>query len=158
MPNEQKNLSKKSFKKETKKALFNILETEDFYTKPDEIMVKFKHGKIEKIELAVVQYLWCTQILGICFSLKPPKRHLICRKNLKKVRYNRENVLGNLYRRAKGVIIRKASSRVLTFSVGFCPGSQFAYIVSITSCTVHSLGIFSTFCKMLNNKSLHQMV
>ena len=74
MPNEQKNLSKKSFKKETKKALFNILETEDFYTKPDEIMVKFKHGKIEKIELAVVQYLWCTQILGICFSSKPPKK------------------------------------------------------------------------------------
>ena len=47
MPNEQKNLSKKSFKKETKKALVNILETEDSYIKPDEIMVKFKHGKIE---------------------------------------------------------------------------------------------------------------
>ena len=47
MPNEQKNLSKKSFKKETKKALVNILETEDSYIKPDKIMVKFKHGKIE---------------------------------------------------------------------------------------------------------------
>ena len=47
MLNEQKNLSKKSFKKETKKALVNILETEDSYIKPDEIMVKFKHGKIE---------------------------------------------------------------------------------------------------------------
>ena len=47
MPNEQKNLSKKSFKKETKKALVNILETEDSYIKPDEIMVKFKHGKIK---------------------------------------------------------------------------------------------------------------
>ena len=47
MPNEQKNLSKKSFKKETKKALVNILETEDSYIKPDEIKVKFKHGKIE---------------------------------------------------------------------------------------------------------------
>ena len=46
MPNEQKNLSKKSFKKETKKALLNILETEDSYIKPDEIMVKFKHGKL----------------------------------------------------------------------------------------------------------------
>ena len=57
MPNEQKNLSKKSFKKETKRALLDILETEDFYNKPDEIMVKFKHGKIEKVELAVVQYL-----------------------------------------------------------------------------------------------------
>ena len=33
--------------KETKKALVNILETEDSYIKPDEIMVKFKHGKIE---------------------------------------------------------------------------------------------------------------
>ena len=47
MPNEQKYLSKKSFKKETKKALVNILETEDSYIKPDEIMVKFKHGKIK---------------------------------------------------------------------------------------------------------------
>ena len=32
---------------EKKKALVNILETEDSYIKPDEIMVKFKHGKIE---------------------------------------------------------------------------------------------------------------
>ena len=61
------------------------------------------------------------------------------------MRYNRENVLGNLYRRAKGVIIGKASSRVLTFSLGFCPGSQFAYIVFITSCTVHSLWIYNAF-------------
>ena len=34
-------------KKETKKALVNILETEDSYIKPDKIMVKLKHGKIE---------------------------------------------------------------------------------------------------------------
>ena len=61
------------------------------------------------------------------------------------MRYSRETVLGNLYRRAKGVLIGKASSRVLTFSVGFCPGSQFAYIVFITSCTVHSLWIYNTF-------------
>ena len=36
------NLSKKK-----QKALLNILETEDSYVKPGEIMVKFKHGKIE---------------------------------------------------------------------------------------------------------------
>ena len=42
-----KNLSKKSFKKETKRALLNILETEDSYMEPDEIMLKFKHSKIE---------------------------------------------------------------------------------------------------------------
>ena len=47
MPNEYKNLSKKSFKKETKRALLNILETEDSYMEPDEIMLKFKHSKIE---------------------------------------------------------------------------------------------------------------
>ena len=47
MPNEYKNLSKKSFKKETKRALLNILETEDSYMGPDEIMLKFKHSKIE---------------------------------------------------------------------------------------------------------------
>ena len=47
IPNEYKNLSKKSFKKETKRALLNILETEDSYMEPDEIMLKFKHSKIE---------------------------------------------------------------------------------------------------------------
>ena len=34
-------------KKETKRALLNILETEDSYMEPDEIMLKFKHSKIE---------------------------------------------------------------------------------------------------------------
>ena len=48
MPNEYKNLSKKSFKKKkTNRALLNILETEDSYMEPDEIMLKFKHSKIE---------------------------------------------------------------------------------------------------------------
>ena len=47
IPNEYKNLSKKSFKKETKRALLNILETEDSYMEPDEIILKFKHSKIE---------------------------------------------------------------------------------------------------------------
>ena len=47
MSNEYKYLSKKSFKKETKRALLNILETEDSFMKPDEIMLKFKHSKIE---------------------------------------------------------------------------------------------------------------
>ena len=42
-----KNLSKKSFKKERKRALLNILETEDSDMEPDEIVVKFKHSKIE---------------------------------------------------------------------------------------------------------------
>ena len=37
MPNEYKNLAKKSFKKETKRALLNILETKDSYMEPDEI-------------------------------------------------------------------------------------------------------------------------
>ena len=47
LQNESKNLSKKSFKKERKRALLNILETEDSYIEPDEIVVKFKHSKIE---------------------------------------------------------------------------------------------------------------
>ena len=44
-----KNFSKKSLKKETERALLNILETEDSYLKPNEIMLKFKHSKIEPI-------------------------------------------------------------------------------------------------------------
>ena len=47
LQNESKNLSKKSFKKERKRALLNILETKDSYIEPDEIVVKFKHSKIE---------------------------------------------------------------------------------------------------------------
>ena len=47
MLDEYKNLSKKSFKKETKRALLNILETKDSYMDPDEIMLKFKHNKID---------------------------------------------------------------------------------------------------------------
>ena len=47
MPNGYKNLSKKSFKKETKRALLNILETEDSYLEPDDIMLNFKHSKID---------------------------------------------------------------------------------------------------------------
>ena len=70
MPNEQKNLSKKSSKKETK-ALLNILEAEDSYIKPNEIMViNLNMAKLKQIELAVVQYLWCTQILRIFFLLQ----------------------------------------------------------------------------------------
>ena len=47
MPNEYKNLAKKSFKKETKRALLNILESRNSYMEPDEIMLKVKHSKIE---------------------------------------------------------------------------------------------------------------
>ena len=39
----QENLSKK----ETKRALLNILDNEDSYMRPDEIVLKFKHSKIE---------------------------------------------------------------------------------------------------------------
>ena len=47
--------------KETKKALVNILETEDSYIKPDEIMViNLNMAKLKQIELTVVQYLWST--------------------------------------------------------------------------------------------------
>ena len=42
LQNESKNLSKKSFKKERKRALLNILETEDSYIEPDEIVVKIQ--------------------------------------------------------------------------------------------------------------------
>ena len=46
---------------EKKKALVNILETEDSYIKPDEIMViNLNMAKLKQIELTVVQYLWST--------------------------------------------------------------------------------------------------
>ena len=48
-------------KKKQKKALVNILETEDSYIKPDEIMViNLNMAKLKQIELTVVQYLWST--------------------------------------------------------------------------------------------------
>ena len=51
----------------------------------------------------------------------------------------------NLYRRAKGVIIGKASSGVLTFSAGFRLGSRFAYFIYITYYIVQPRGISGTF-------------
>ena len=43
-------MSKKSFKKETKRAVLNILETEDSYMEPDEIMLKIQTQECSKIE------------------------------------------------------------------------------------------------------------
>ena len=65
IPNEYKNLSKKSFKKETKRALLNILETEDSYMEPDEIMLKFKHNKIESNETSSTIFFVHLETLGL---------------------------------------------------------------------------------------------
>ena len=64
MPNEYKNLSKKSFKKETKRALLNILKTEDSYMEPDEIMLKFKHSKIESNRTSSIIFFVHLETLG----------------------------------------------------------------------------------------------
>ena len=68
MPNEYKNLSKKSFKKETKRALLNILETEDSYMKPDDIMLKFKQSKIELNTTSSTIFFIHLETLGFFFS------------------------------------------------------------------------------------------
>ena len=52
------------------------------------------------------------------------------RKSLKE-RDIRLNEQGNWYCRAKGVMMGKASSRVLTFSAGFRLGSRFVYLIYI---------------------------
>ena len=62
----------------------------------------------------------------------------------------------SLYWSANGVIIGKASSRVLTFSASLSSGSQFAYFVYIASCPSQQKGISGTFRKTLRNKSLRQ--
>ena len=64
MPNEYKNLSKKSFKKETKRALLNILKTEDSYMEPDEIMLKIKHSKIESNRTSSIIFFVHLETLG----------------------------------------------------------------------------------------------
>ena len=64
MPDKYKNLSKKSFKKETKRALLNILETEDSYMEPDEIMLKFKHSKIESNRTSSIIFFVHLETLG----------------------------------------------------------------------------------------------
>ena len=65
-----KNLSKKSFKKETKRALLNILETEDSYLNPNEIMLKFKHSKIEPIWTSATICFVHLETLGLSFLYK----------------------------------------------------------------------------------------
>ena len=49
IPHDLKTLSKKPFKKEIKKALLEILKTEDSYVEMNEIAMKLKHYKINKI-------------------------------------------------------------------------------------------------------------
>ena len=49
IPNKYKKFVKEVLQKETKRALLNILETEDSYLNPNEIMLKFKHSKTEPI-------------------------------------------------------------------------------------------------------------
>ena len=65
-----KNLSKKSFKKETKRALLNILETEDSYLNPNEIMLKFKHSKTEPIWTSATICFLHWETLGLSFLYK----------------------------------------------------------------------------------------
>ena len=55
MPNEYKNLSKKSFKKETKRALLNILETEDSMSKCDKNK-KVAHEAQPSVSLMFLSY------------------------------------------------------------------------------------------------------
>ena len=42
-----KTSQRKSFKKRNKKSSSQLLDTEDSYMRPDEIVLKFKHSKIE---------------------------------------------------------------------------------------------------------------
>ena len=60
-----KEIPKKSFKKETKRALLNILETEDSYMEPDEIMLKFKHSKIELNQTSSTIFFVHLETLGL---------------------------------------------------------------------------------------------
>ena len=70
MPDKYKNLSKNSFKKETKRALLNILETEDSYMEPDEIMLKFKHSKIESNRTSSTIFFVHLETLGFFSPLQ----------------------------------------------------------------------------------------
>ena len=65
IPNEYKNLSLKSFKKETTRAFLNILETEDSSMEPDEIMLKFKHRKIEPYWFSSTVFFVHLESLGL---------------------------------------------------------------------------------------------
>ena len=49
-------MSKKSFKKEIKRALLNILETEDSHMEPDEITLISNTAKLNHIE-PILQYV-----------------------------------------------------------------------------------------------------
>ena len=65
-----KKLSKNPFKKETKRALLNILETEDSYMEPDEIMLKFKHSKIESNRTSSTIFFVHLETLGFFSPLQ----------------------------------------------------------------------------------------
>ena len=62
IPNKYKKFVKEVLQKRNKKSSSQFLETEDSYLKPNKIMLKFKHSKIEPI-WTVLQYVSFTEKL-----------------------------------------------------------------------------------------------
>ena len=101
----------------------------------------------------------CGQNFCCCFLVKRKHSVEFAKKRLenlqKNARHGWKSLIEELVRIAKGVINQTASSRVMTFSTGFCPGSWCAYFVYITSCITQK-GISSASRKILRKRSIHE--
>ena len=92
----------------------------------------FAHATWRLLSTKCDQNFCCCCLVKRKHSVEFAKKRL---ENLQKnARHGWKSLIEELVRIAKGVINQTASSRVMTFSTGFCPGCWCAYFVYITSC------------------------
>ena len=113
----------------------------------------FAHATWRLLSTKCGQNFCCCCLVKRKHSVEFAKKRL---ENLQKnARHGWKSLIEELVRIAKGVINQTASSRVMTFSTGFCPGSWCAYFVYITSCITQK-GISSASRKKLRKRSIHE--
>ena len=113
----------------------------------------FAHATWRLLSTKCGQNFCCHCLVKRKHSVEFAKKRL---ENLQKnARHGWKSLIEELVRIAKGVINQTVSSRVMTFSTGFCPGSWCAYFVYITSCITQK-GISSTLRKILRKRSIHE--
>ena len=113
----------------------------------------FAHATWRLLSTKCGQNFCCCCLVKRKHSVEFAKKRL---ENLQKnARHGWKSLIEELVRIAKGVINQTASSRVMTFSTGFCPASWCAYFVYITSCITQK-GISSTLRKILRKRSIHE--
>ena len=133
------------------KKNYNFFVSYTFFFFFSEIYLNFSfaHATWRLLSTKCGQNFCCRCLVKRKHSVEFAKKRL---ENLQKnARHGWKSLIEELVRIAKGVINQTVSSRVMTFSTGFCPGSWFAYFVYITSCITQK-GISSASRKKIEKE------